>query len=395
MTIKVVGGSDKLLNQVRAGRVRFAGLAHTDLSDRIGPGEWFLLKVGKQESLVGYGNSNAERGLLLRLCARVDSIDCIDSWIQARLDDSIRLRETLALDIDSSRLVYGQADELPGLVVDSYLNAILVELNSMGMWQKKQLIGDYFQNKFPQKKLIIRTKSSSDELLPQDGENEKFEIRVKEDELSFSISSDHFQKLGFYYDHRENRLKLRALLARLSSSGVQRANGVDLFCYMGSWGLNALYSGVQKCTFVDQGDFSDAIQKNLELNGLEGRGDFYRCDAFKFLDRASEKGQQFDLVISDPPAFTKNRTQKKNALVGYQKLHDKCLAVSCDNALFVAASCTSYVSHEELDETVQLAAKKQGKKVYLVDLGIQKSDHPMAGLKSEECYIKYLCYLVK
>lgn len=163
----------------------------------------------------------------------------------------------------------------------------------------------------------------------------------------------------------------------------------------GAWGLSLLKAGVDHVTFVDQGNFSESITNNCKKNGLLENHRFMRADVFRFLDEAIRERLHFGCVVSDPPAFTKRPDQLTSALRGYAKLHEKCLTVIERDGVFVAASCTSFISHEQLDETVQRAASKLRRKVWLMDIGIQKSDHLMKGLKADENYIKYLCYYVE
>ena len=137
-----------------------------------------------------------------------------------------------------------------------------------------------------------------------------------------------------------------------------------------------------------------AIEENLKLNKFSGKGNFIRSDVFKFLDSAYAANKKYDVIVSDPPAFTKSEKNKTTALHGYEKLHLKAMKLLNDKGLLVVASCTHYASHEELDKTVQDAAFRNGQKIQLLDMGVQGFDHPMVGLKDKSFYIKYLVYFV-
>jgi 23S rRNA (cytosine1962-C5)-methyltransferase len=119
-----------------------------------------------------------------------------------------------------------------------------------------------------------------------------------------------------------------------------------------------------------------------------------RGDVFKYLDQALVENKKFDVIVSDPPAFTKSEKNKVTALQGYEKLHMKSMKLLNDQGIMVVASCTHYASFEELDKTVQDAAFRNGQKIQLLDLGGQGFDHPMTGLKDKSFYIKYLVYYV-
>jgi 23S rRNA (cytosine1962-C5)-methyltransferase len=175
---------------------------------------------------------------------------------------------------------------------------------------------------------------------------------------------------------------------------VKKENGLDLFSYVGSWGLHLLAAGVTFVEFVDQGQMRSAIEDNLELNKFSNRGNFIRSDVFKFLDQALVQNKKYDIIVSDPPAFTKSEKNKMAALQGYEKLHMKAMKLLNNEAVMVVASCTHYVNYEELDKTVQDAAFRNGQSIQLLDLGGQGFDHPMTGLRDKSFYIKYLVYYV-
>jgi 23S rRNA (cytosine1962-C5)-methyltransferase len=182
---------------------------------------------------------------------------------------------------------------------------------------------------------------------------------------------------------------------KVKELNVSKKTGLDLFSYVGSWGLHLLKAGVEQVDFVDQGDMDQSLKKNLELNSFLNRGNFIRKDVFKFLDEANGTNKSWDIIVSDPPAFTKSEKNKHAAIQGYEKLHQKALKLVNDNGLFVAASCTHYVDINELDKTVQDAAFRNGQKLQLLDVGVQGHDHPMTGFKDKGFYIKYLLYLVQ
>ncbi|MBF0208869.1 MAG: class I SAM-dependent methyltransferase [Oligoflexia bacterium] len=190
---------------------------------------------------------------------------------------------------------------------------------------------------------------------------------------------------------------------------VNFKKGLDLFSYVGSWGMHQLRSGVAKVDFVDQGDFSGAIKLNLENNGFSTeRGEFFREDVFRFLDRLP-KDDFYDVVVADPPAFTKSGKGKDKALAGYAKLYEKIFKIINKEAILAACSCTNYVTLEELDSIIQQAFRKNYNvergnvarnnvrrlsKLQLLEIGIEGPDHPVASLGDRTHYLKYLAYFV-
>lgn len=155
-----------------------------------------------------------------------------------------------------------------------------------------------------------------------------------------------------------------------------------------------LSAGVEHVEFVDQGNMEEVTNSHLQMNGFSGRGKFTRSDVFKFIDGAIAAGNKYDVIVSDPPAFTKSEKNKLMALQGYEKLHLKAMKLLNDQALMVVASCTHHVNYEELDKTIQDAAIKNSQKVHLLDLGAQGFDHPFSGFNDKSFYIKYLVYFV-
>jgi 23S rRNA (cytosine1962-C5)-methyltransferase len=200
------------------------------------------------------------------------------------------------------------------------------------------------------------------------------------------------QKVGFYYDHRENRAQLMSYISQFES-GFK--NGVDLFCYAGAWGMCALKAGLKQVTFVDQGDFAFDINKGLELNGFSAQGVFHRLDVFKFLDDAIAKQQKFNVVLCDPPAFAKSYQQKDQALDGYSKLHRKVFKIAEPGALLAFSSCTHYVGHEEFQKNISDAAQKEQKQIQLIYTGIQGWDHPIKSQMDKSNYIKSYFYIME
>jgi 23S rRNA (cytosine1962-C5)-methyltransferase len=276
-----------------------------------------------------------------------------------------------------------------------YQKYILIQINTAGLDKYRESIREVFATNFPNKKSILfdNLEYRKFELLPT-YETEKVEndLEVVENGLKYLIQKSSLQKIGYYYDHRENRQKL---LRKIAEINFKYKRGLDLFSYVGSWGMHLLKAGVEKVDFVDQGDMEKSINVNLKLNGFENRGTFIRKDVFKFLEEQNNIDEKYGVVVSDPPAFTKSEKNKHSAILGYEKLHQRALKLVEQNGLFVAASCTHYVNLEELDKTVQDAAFKNNLRVQMLDVGIQGHDHPIAGFKDKSFYIKYLLYLVQ
>ena len=367
------------------------------------PGEWICI-ADASAKLKYWAYANPHQDLyfkikILKKCNWIEDTNIAEDVIAVQtiselLVKAIEKRKIFSDYQEGSRLVYGVSDSLPGLIVDKYKKYILVQINTAGLDRFRELIGKFFQDNFTTHRILFfdNEEYRKSEMLPV---FEKMSIdedlEVIENNLQYIIPKAIIQKIGYYYDHRENRAKLRSLISRLS---LNKDVGLDLFSYVGSWGLHLLSAGVKKVDFVDQGNMETAVLENLKLNAFNERGQFIRSDVFKFLDRAIEEKKEYNVIVSDPPAFTKSEKNKPMALSGYEKLHTKALKLIANEGLFVAASCTHYVSYDELDKTVQDSAIKNNLKIQLLDLGAQGFDHPMKGLKDKSFYIKYLVYYV-
>lgn len=375
-----------------------------EIPKSITPGEWILIidEVQKRKYL-SYMNPHSESFFNIKVIkpypiewkSDLSETDLALSVITEVIEKAISKRKIFSTYINGGRLVYGNADSLPGLIVDMYKKYILIQINTAGLDRFRNEIQNIFAKNFQDKKAILfdNVEYRKFEILPT-YENEKIDedLEVIENDIKYLISKDSLQKIGFYYDHRENRLKLKRKILELN---INKENGLDLFSYVGSWGLHLLSAGVKHVEFVDQGNMEKSIQKNLELNNFKDRGVFTRKDVFKYLDELNGQNKRFDIVVSDPPAFTKSEKNKHTAIQGYEKLHFKALKLVSDSGLFVAASCTHYVDIHELDKTVQDAAQRNNQKIQLLDIGVQGHDHPVTGFKDKSFYIKYLLYLVE
>lgn len=368
------------------------------------PGEWILLlDLNSKRNYLAYINSFSENYFKIKIiCEDFEKQFNANSneetvailLIENFLKEAFLKRKVFKGYETGSRLVYGSADFLPGLIVDMHEKIILIQINTAGIDRFRNLIHGIIQDSYKSHKVLFldNVEYRKSEMLPT-YESEKLneDLTILENSIRYKIDKSVVQKNGYYYDHRENRNKLRALLKR---SSLTLQSGLDLFCYVGSWGLHLLDSGVPKVDFVDQANMEKVVEENVKLNGYNNKGSFFRSDVFKFLDQAILQNKKYDVIISDPPAFTKSEKNKIQALQGYEKLHTKAMKLLNDKSLFVAASCTHPVGIEELDRTVQEAAFKNNLKVQLLDLGTQGFDHPSSGFKDNGFYIKYLVYYV-
>lgn len=352
------------------------------------PGEWIKVKVA-ENVLLGFVNPHAIDSYPITILGGYDENP--KDYIFDKIKSAISKREVF--NYSGARIFYGFADGLPGLIVDSYENVVIVQINTAGIDRYREDIVKYLKAHFLEKTVSILDNESyrKKEGLPIfDSKNLPDLIYVKESEFSYELSKEVMQKVGYYYDHRENRLKLENTLKRFNKKFTK---GLDLFCYIGSWGLHILRSNVEATDFVDQANMKEIVLKNVKQNGFdESKCNFYRKDVFSFLDEAIANKMKYDVIICDPPSFTKSAKNKNSAISGYEKLYQKIFKIAEPGSIVVAASCTQYINIEELDATVNKAARDQKRKIQLLDIGIAGWDHPCESLSSKSNYIKYLCF---
>ena len=359
------------------------------------PGQWCYFEDSrKKRYFLGFLNPHVENNRpCARLIEQVSSTEVIDEQgtLKKILDSAISKRKRFFNQIKNTRLVYGFADRLPGLIVDAYEELIIIQINTAGIDRHREFLTSYFEELGNFKVRFLDNKDyRKGELLP-DFEEQKLTdvLKVEENNLKYEVRAEVMQKIGFYFDHRLNREKAGKLLA--SHTAGKRC--LDLFSYVGAWGMNLLASGATHVDFVDQGDFEIEIERSLELNGQSGKGTFFRENVFSFLRES--KGEKYDLICSDPPAFCKSKREVGRAREGYVRIHTLCLEKISANGIFVACSCTQYVSHDEFQESVVKAATRAGRNIQLIDVGMQGHDHPIKMLNSKSSYLKYYAYYVE
>lgn len=391
--MKVVKIDSSLEGKLTSGIRSLFGKDYERLNERFTPGEWFVLSGTK--SYLGCANPFGKNGPILRVSGTInfDHHFRIEDHIEKSISRAYQKRAIFQYADQGCRLFFGEEDGLSGLVIDVYLETIIISISSFGIWSQSQHIKKILDQLYPDKKKYTSTTKGVNaiEEIPEGDEFDFDCLKVVDNGLLYELETQILQKGGYYYDHKNNRQKMEAFLKKLK---VHPQKGLDLFSYVGSWGMHLIRSGCQEVEFVDQANMNSVIERNLLVNGFGGRGIFTRGDVYKVLDEKIKEEEEYDIIVSDPPAFTKSEKAKENALRGYEKLHLKCLSILKDGGVYVAASCTSHVSLNEFDDTVQSSAKKIGKRLVLADVGVQGEDHMMSGLKSRSNYIKYLLYLV-
>ena len=311
------------------------------------------------------------------------------AWFAARIRIALALRERLYAE-PYYRVVYGESDGLPGLVIDRYGSQCVVQIGTAGMELLKPYIREAVLQVLECEALLFKNDSSARELegLPSYVEAAKGQFDelglVVEDGLKFSAPLAEGQKTGWFFDQAANR---RAL-----SKYVRKgAKVLDVFSYVGAWGVRAARSGASEVTCVDSSSAAlELAAKNGERNGL--KISVHKGDAFDVLETLVKEKARFDVVIVDPPAFAKRRKDVPKALAAYKRLNQLAMQVLATDGILVSCSCSYHVSVDELRDAIAKAANATARHVQILELGGQAPDHPVHPAIPETRYLKaYFC----
>jgi 23S rRNA (cytosine1962-C5)-methyltransferase len=311
------------------------------------------------------------------------------AWLAARMRTAMALRDRL-YPKPYYRLVYGESDGLPGLVVDRYGSSCVAQIGTAGMERLKPQIQEALMQVVKCDALLFKNDSAAREMegLPSYVEAAKGSFDapalVVEDDLEFQAPLLEGQKTGWFFDQAANR---RALSKYVAAG----ARVLDVFSYVGAWGIRAAHHGAREVTCVDS---SAAALDLAAANALRNRVKLAtrKGDAFDVLEEFAKQGARFDVVIVDPPAFAKRKKDLPKALAAYKRLNQLAIQVLAPEGILVSCSCSSHVSAEELQDAIAKAARGADKHLQILEMGGQAPDHPVHPAIPETRYLKaYFC----
>ena len=331
------------------------------------------------------------------ICARIlsrDAAQAVDAaLLERRLIAALALRERLSV-APYYRWVFGESDQLPGLVLDRYGDLIVGQIATAGMEALKAQVETAVRKVVNPRGLYWKNDSSSRDLeqLPRVAEvafgEVPAEVEVVEGPLSFTAPLAHGQKTGWFYDQTANRARLKRYVA-------PGARVLDVCCYAGGWAVTALRQGAAHACCVDSSQMAlDFAQANAQRNGVTIEP--LRADAFDALKELGAQGRRFDVVVLDPPAFIKRKKDIPQGQAAYRKLNQLALEVLADEGLLVSCSCSWHLGAEELVNAIQAAARHSGRFVQILEAGGQSPDHPLHPAIPETRYLKaYFCRVTR
>lgn len=310
----------------------------------------------------------------------------IDFFIR-RITDAFNLRQ-LMFDKPYYRLVFSEADGLPGLVVDRFGNDLVMQINTAGMDHKTDLIAKALRTVLPKTTSILLRNDSS--IREQEGletyikpiyEQPPDEVILEENGIPFHAPLWQGQKTGWFYDHRENRSRLRHY--------VINHTVLDVFSYLGGFGIQAAVYGARKVDCIDSSAFAaDYIKRNARLNGVQDKVHVICEDAFQALKDLQREGRKYNVIILDPPAFVKKQKDRKEGLIAYQRINELALKLLVPGGILVSCSCSMHVSMDDLMTILRRAAFRTHSQLQVLDRGHQGPDHPIHLSVPETDYLK-------
>lgn len=346
---------------------------------------------------MGRGFINQNSKIRIRMMTRDVHQEIDEAFLRMRVKNAWEYRKT-TVDTSSCRLIFGEADFLPGLTVDKYEDVLVVECLALGMEAFKETIVNLLKEVLAEDGVIIRgvfERSDANERkkegLPKVkgwiGEPYKTEVEIVENGVHYLVDVENGQKTGFFLDQKYNRLAIQRL--------CKDAKVLDCFTHTGSFALNAGIAGAESVLGVDASETAvNQARRNAELNGLEGKVKFLCEDVFELLPELEEKGEKFDVVILDPPAFTKSRSSVKNAIKGYREINLRAMRLVKDGGFLATCSCSHFMTYELFTQTIGQAAKNVHKRLRQVEYRTQAPDHPILWSADESYYLKFYIFQV-
>ena len=349
---------------------------------------------------LGQGFINTNSKLTVRMLSRKKGTVIDDAFIEMRVRNAWEYRKA-TVDTSSCRVIFGEADFLPGIVIDKFSDVLVVESLALGIDRLKPVIVDMLRKVLSEDGITIRGvyERSDAKVRLQEGMErykgfigEPFDTKVEiaENGVRYMVDVEDGQKTGFFLDQKYNRLAVQNLCRRILPDRV-----LDCFTHTGSFALNAGLAGSKEVLGVDASQLAvDQASENARLNGIGDRVHFECADVFDLLPKLEQEGQKFDVVILDPPAFTKSRNSIKNAVKGYREINLRGMKLVKDGGYLATCSCSHFMDPELFTKPIREAAGNVHKRLRQVEYRTQASDHPILWAADESYYLKFYIFQV-
>jgi len=342
------------------------------------------------EKFLGLGFYHPHSLIALRFLTNKQEEISFD-FFERRIQQALKLRQTLYPDTETFRLVHGESDFLPGLIIDKYNEFISLQILSAGMESRISLICDVLDSIFHPKAIVARNDAAIRTLeeLPL----EKKVLRgnpgvtiIDDGGVKFEVDILQGQKTGFFLDQRENRKAIH----RYAAGGTV----LDCFCNEGGF---ALHAAAAKAATVQGFDISESAIAKAKVNSRlnNALSDFEIGDAFETLRQLNEKGKRFDVIILDPPSFTKSKKNIPAALRAYKEINAATLRLIKSGGFLISASCSHHITEDGFLSTVEQAAVKAKRLIQLLEFAGAAPDHPVIPAMPETKYLKFAIFAVQ
>lgn len=347
---------------------------------------------------VGYINDNSK--IRVRMLSRNPETTIDAKLFRDRVKAAWEYRKTVLApnDLSSCRLIFGEADFLPGITIDKYEDVLVVESLALGIDIYKEEIVQQLKEVLAEDNISIRgvyersdSRERKKEGLPQHkgfiGDEFDTNVEIVENGIHYMVDVVNGQKTGFFLDQKYNRLAMQRI--------CRGKKVLDCFTHMGTFALNAGFGGASSVLGLDISEFAvEQARANAVLNHLDDKVRFKAANVFDELPRLVEEGEKFDVVILDPPAFTKSREATKKAVKGYREINMKGLKLVKDGGYLATCSCSHFMTQELFTKTIKEAAKAVHKRLRQVEFRTQAPDHPILWAADESYYLKFIIFQV-
>lgn len=346
---------------------------------------------------LGRGYINRHSKIRVRLLTRKTDAEIGEEFFRMRLKNAWEYRKK-TVDTSSCRIVFGEADFLPGIVIDKFSDVLVVQSLALGIDRYKELLvnllkeileedGFYIRGVYERSDAKVRRQEGMELRKGFIGGEFDTDVEIVENGVRYIVDVKDGQKTGFFLDQKYNRFAVQKL--------CRGAKVLDCFTHTGSFALNAGIAGAAEVTGVDASELAVAqARENAALNGLQDRVKFICEDVFELLPELEKKGEKFDVVILDPPAFTKSRNSIKNAAKGYREINLRAMKLVKDGGYLATCSCSHFMSYELFTKTINQAAHNVHKRLRQVEFRTQAPDHPILWAADESYYLKFYIFQV-
>ena len=346
---------------------------------------------------MGRGFINRNSRIRIRMMTRNIHQEVDEEFLRMRVKNAWEYRKR-TVETDSCRVIFGEADFLPGLVVDKFSDVLVVQSLALGIDRMKETIvrllkevmeedGIRIRGVYERSDAKVRTQEGMERIKGFIGDPFDTLVEIQENGVKYQVDVKDGQKTGFFLDQKYNRRSIHRLC-----SG---AKVLDCFTHTGSFALNAGIAGASQVLGVDASELGiERARANAELNGLSDRVSFVCEDVFELLPRLEREGEKFDLVILDPPAFAKSRSSIKNAVKGYREINLRGMKLVKDGGYLATCSCSHFMDYELFTKTIGQAAANVHKRLRQVEFRTQAPDHPILWGAGDSYYLKFYIFQV-